>query len=82
MDFMPYEGAPVEGEHDFKRLALALAIAAGIVAGAWLLGAFAPVSPASPSEFRSASSARQVDSATANRGVASPAQAKHSVAPH
>jgi hypothetical protein len=47
VDFMPYEGAPLEGGHDSKRLILALAIGAVLLVGAWGLAAFTPVSSTS-----------------------------------
>jgi hypothetical protein len=47
VDFMPYEGAPLEGGHDSKRLNLAIAIAAVLLVGAWVLAAFTPVSSTS-----------------------------------
>jgi hypothetical protein len=78
MDFMPYEGAPPKAGRDSERLFLALAIGAGIVAGAWRLGAFTPVSAGTWSESRTAPSA----TASANRDVASPELAKNPVAAH
>ena len=78
MDFMPYEGAPLKVERDSERLSFALAIGAGIVAGAWRLGAFTPVSRGTWRESRTAPSA----TASANGNVASPELAKNPVPAH
>jgi hypothetical protein len=47
VDFMPYEGAPLESGHDLKHSLLALSIGAAILVGAWAVAAFTPVSTTS-----------------------------------
>jgi hypothetical protein len=82
VDFMPYEGAPREGGHEFERLILALAIGATLAVGAWLLGAFTPLPRSLWSDPRRPPSAAVVNTVSANGDVASPARAKPPVAAH
>lgn len=60
MDFMPYEGAPREGRDSSGRLFLALGIGAGLVAGAWVLGAFSGSPWSEATRASSATSARTI----------------------
>jgi hypothetical protein len=44
---MPYEGAPLEGGNELKRLTLVVAIAAVMLGAAWAVASSAPVSSTS-----------------------------------
>ncbi len=59
MDFVPFEGVPLEGGQEWKRLMLAVAIGAVMVMGAWVLLGASPISTT-----RSVSEARMIAPST------------------
>jgi hypothetical protein len=83
VDFMPYEGAPLQGGHELKRFTLVAAIAAVLLVGAWAL-ASAPVSSArSSSEARTlAPSTTELTNAAVSDSDLGPGESEAELASH